>query len=349
MDYFTHHRGKVQHTWDGGIPLTDDSFSKKIEELLGPERKPNEQLSQHHMDIAFAIQKVYEEAFFHLLVFLHDKYKIDNLSISGGCGNNSVANGKIYRNTPFQKAYVAASSGDAGGAIGSAFELSSRLNEIDDLVMDHAYWGPSFNSTFIERLIAQRAEDLNSDEFTISPSLPEDELVSFTAQEISKGNVVGWFQGNMEWGPRALGNRSILGDPRRSDMKDILNLKIKRRESFRPFAPSILTEEVKNWFEEDDDVPFMMKVFQIQKEKRELIPAVTHVDGSGRLQTVDHNNSLYYKLIEAFNSITNVPILLNTSFNENEPVVCTPEEALNCFLRTKMDVLVLGDTLIARK
>lgn len=349
LDYFTHHRGKVQHTWDGGIPLTDDSFSKKIEELLGPERKPNEQLSQHHMDIAFAIQKVYEEAFFHLLVFLHDKYKIDNLSISGGCGNNSVANGKIYRNTPFQKAYVAASSGDAGGAIGSAFELSSRLNEIDDLVMDHAYWGPSFNSTFIERLIAQRAEDLNSDEFTISPSLPEDELVSFTAQEISKGNVVGWFQGNMEWGPRALGNRSILGDPRRSDMKDILNLKIKRRESFRPFAPSILTEEVKNWFEEDDDVPFMMKVFQIQKEKRELIPAVTHVDGSGRLQTVDHNNSLYYKLIEAFNSITNVPILLNTSFNENEPVVCTPEEALNCFLRTKMDVLVLGDTLIARK
>ena len=350
LDYFTHHKGKVQHTWDGGIPITDDSFSQKIEELLGPERKPREELTQHHMDIAYAIQKVYEEAFFHLLLFLHDKYQIDNLSISGGCGNNSVANGKIYRNTPFKKAYVAASSGDAGGAIGSAFELSSRLDEIDDnLAMHHAYWGPSFKTDFIQELLSKRSEDLNPDEFKINSSLKEDDLIAFTAKEISKGNVIGWFQGGMEWGPRALGNRSILGDPRRNDMKDILNLKIKRRESFRPFAPSILKEEVKNWFEEDDDVPFMMKVFQIKEEKRELIPAVTHVDGSGRLQTVDQSNSRYYKLIKAFKAISNVPILLNTSFNENEPVVCTPEEALNCFLRTKMDVLVLGDTLIMRK
>ena len=215
--------------------------------------------------------------------------------------------------------------------------------------MHHAYWGPSFKTDFIQELLSKRSEDLNPDEFKINSSLKEDDLIAFTAKEISKGNVIGWFQGGMEWGPRALGNRSILGDPRRNDMKDILNLKIKRRESFRPFAPSILKEEVKNWFEEDDDVPFMMKVFQIKEEKRELIPAVTHVDGSGRLQTVDQSNSRYYKLIKAFKAISNVPILLNTSFNENEPVVCTPEEALNCFLRTKMDVLVLGDTLIMRK
>ena len=215
--------------------------------------------------------------------------------------------------------------------------------------MNHAYWVPSFKTDFIQELLSKRSEDLNPDEFKINSSLKEDDLIAFTAKEISKGNVIGWFQGGMEWGPRALGNRSILGDPRRNDMKDILNLKIKRRESFRPFAPSILKEEVKNWFEEDDDVPFMMKVFQIKEEKRELIPAVTHVDGSGRLQTVDQRNSRYYKLIKAFKAMSNVPILLNTSFNENAPVVCTPEEALSCFLRTTMDVLCVGDTLIMRK
>ncbi|HEY5604711.1 MAG TPA: carbamoyltransferase C-terminal domain-containing protein, partial [Gammaproteobacteria bacterium] len=171
-----------------------------------------------------------------------------------------------------------------------------------------------------------------------------------TADKIAEGKVIGWFQGRMEWGPRALGNRSILGDPRRADMKDILNLKIKRRESFRPFAPSILREQVPEWFEEDDDVPFMMKVFQIRAEKRAEIPAVTHVDGSGRLQTVSKTtNPRYYHLIDTFRELTGVPILLNTSFNENEPVVCHPKEALDCFLRTRMDVLVLGDYFISRK
>jgi len=163
------------------------------------------------------------------------------------------------------------------------------------------------------------------------------------------GRVVGWFQGRMEWGPRALGNRSILGDPRRSDMKDILNLKIKRRESFRPFAPSVLREHVKDWFELDDDVPFMMKVFQIREAKRAQIPAVTHVDGSGRLQTVYRDtNERYYDLISAFHQMTGSTMLLNTSFNENEPVVCQPSEALDCFLRTKMDMLVLGDWVVER-
>jgi carbamoyltransferase len=178
----------------------------------------------------------------------------------------------------------------------------------------------------------------------------EEELVRQTAQAIADGKVVGWFQGRMEWGPRALGNRSILADPRRADMKDILNAKIKRRESFRPFAPSILREEVGEWFEQDDDVPFMMQVFQIRPNHREAIPAVTHVDGSGRLQTVHkETNPRYYRLIEAFRDITDIPMVLNTSFNENEPVVCYPEEALECFLRTKMDLLVLENFWIARE
>ncbi|HEV7159041.1 MAG TPA: carbamoyltransferase C-terminal domain-containing protein, partial [Caulobacteraceae bacterium] len=177
----------------------------------------------------------------------------------------------------------------------------------------------------------------------------ESELCARVAEAIADGEVVGWFQGRMEWGPRALGNRSILGDPRRADMKAILNAKIKRRESFRPFAPSILAQAVGDWFEEDDAVPFMTQVFQIRAEKRSLIPAVTHVDGSGRLQTVSREaNPRYARLIEAFGRITGVPMVLNTSFNENEPVVCRPEEALDCFLRTRMDRLVLGDVMISR-
>ena len=349
LDFFSHQKGNGQHTWNDGIPTSGDCFGEKMKDLLGPPRKINEELKQHHMDIAFAVQQTYEQAFYHILNHLHDKYKIDNLTLSGGCGNNSVANGKIFRKTPFKKAYVAASSGDAGGAIGSALELASTLGEIkEDFTMQHAYLGPSYDNKSIQDLLLERQDDLNEN-FKIISNYNEDDLINYTAKSISEGKVVGWFQGKMEWGPRALGNRSILGDPRREDMKDILNLKIKRRESFRPFAPSILRNMVNEWFEEDDEVPFMMKVFQIKKEKRELIPAVTHIDGSGRLQTVDKNNKKYFKLIEAFYDLRGVPIVLNTSFNENEPVVCNPEEALNCFLRTKMDILVLEETIIKRK
>ncbi len=192
-------------------------------------------------------------------------------------------------------------------------------------------------------------EELASENCTVIHVDDEASLVQTTARHIADGSVVGWFQGRMEWGPRALGNRSILCDPRRADMKEILNRKIKRRESFRPFAPSILREQVSEWFEEDDDVPFMLKVFPIRAEKRAKIPAVTHVDGTGRLQTVHaETNPRYYALISAFRSMTGVPMVLNTSFNENEPVVCAPAEALDCFLRTKMDVLVLGDYLVRR-
>jgi carbamoyltransferase len=216
--------------------------------------------------------------------------------------------------------------------------------------MDHAYLGPKAEEGEIEDLIAARAAQLLTQGCRIEQLTDENELCRRSAAGIANGLVVGWFQGRMEWGPRALGNRSIVCDPRRADMKDILNRKIKRRESFRPFAPSILRADVGEWFDEDGDVPFMMQVFQIREEKRKFIPAVTHVDGSGRLQTVHREtNPRYHQLIEAFRSLTDVPMVLNTSFNENEPIVCRPAEALDCFLRTKMDMLVLEDTLIERQ
>jgi carbamoyltransferase len=259
------------------------------------------------------------------------------------------ANGKVRRMTPFRRVYVQSAAGDAGGAIGAAFALWHKLGGIRSFVMDHAYWGPNFAVEEVKQLLDSKHNEIGQAGCAVEPIDCEAELCRRTAAAVADGKVVGWFQGRMEWGPRALGNRSILCDPRRADMKTILNAKIKRRESFRPFAPSVLAEAVPDWFEEHDDVPFMMEVFQIREEKRQHIPAVTHVDGSGRLQTVHRQtNPLYHRLIENFRDLTGVPMVLNTSFNENEPVVCRPEEALDCFLRTKMDALVLGHMLVAR-
>jgi carbamoyltransferase len=215
--------------------------------------------------------------------------------------------------------------------------------------LDTAYLGPESTPEEIHALLDWKKKEIEKAGCTILYVADEQELVRRTAQAIADGKVVGWFQGRMEWGPRALGNRSILADPRRADMKDILNAKIKRRESFRPFAPSVLREAVSEWFEQEDDVPFMMEVFQIRPKHRELVPAVTHVDGSGRLQTVHkETNPRYHALISQFCRLTSIPMVLNTSFNENEPVVCYPEEALDCFLRTQMDLLVLGNFWIGR-
>lgn len=263
---------------------------------------------------------------------------------------NSVANGKIYQRTPFRSVYVQSAAGDAGGAIGAAFAVAAERGFINEpFVMGHAYWGPEFSDGYIKALCENEQTSIAGAHCSVRRIDDEETLAGWVADAISDGLVIGWFQGRMEWGPRALGNRSILADPRRADMKDILNLKIKRRESFRPFAPSILREHVTEWFETDDDVPFMSQVYQVRTEKRGAIPAVTHVDGSGRLQTVHREaNPRYYRLIDAFRKMTGVPLVLNTSFNENEPVVCKPEEALACFLRTKMDVLVLGDWVISR-
>lgn len=352
VDFFRHHREKIEYEWENGSPSVGNLFSGQLESLLGPARKTDQALTQQHFNIARSVQAMYEEAFFHLLNTLHGRHGIDQLALSGGCAMNSVANGKVYRNTPFKKVYIQSAAGDAGGAIGAAFMAwhGTDAGKQRGFYMDHSYWGPQFSNAQIQNVLDKYENQLRLAQCSVESYQGKEGLFDRVAGEIAEGKVIGWFQGRMEWGPRALGNRSIVCDPRRADMKDILNLKIKRRESFRPFAPSILREAVADWFEEDDDVPFMMKVFQIREEKRPAIPAVTHVDGSGRLQTVNEStNARYYRLIQSFEKLTGVPIVLNTSFNENEPVVCKPEEALDCFLRTRMDVLVLEDFLIVRQ
>jgi carbamoyltransferase len=349
LEYFRHHTEEMPYQWENAAPQAGDLFTPALEDLLGPRRRPEDPLEDRHRDIARSVQAMYEEAFFHLIGPLQQRSGLSDIALAGGCAMNSVANGKIRRNTPFRRVYVQSAAGDAGGAIGAAFAVWHKLGGGRSFVMDHAYWGPEFSPVEIMGVLTERREEIAESDCTIEEISDEAELCRQSANAIAEGAVLGWFQGRMEWGPRALGNRSILCDPRRADMKAILNAKIKRRESFRPFAPSVLAEAVGEWFEEDDAVPFMMQVFQIREDKRPVIPAVTHVDGSGRLQTVyRHTNPLYYHLIESFRDLTGVPMVLNTSFNENEPVVCRPEEALDCFLRTKMDKLVLGDFLVSR-
>jgi carbamoyltransferase len=349
LDYFRHHHAQTDRQSGSGEPRIVRLFSDALTDLLGPMRGRDEAILQRHMDVAHSAQAMVEEALFHLLNSLYERYRLDRLALAGGCALNSVANGKIGRATPFRELYVPPAPGAAGTAVGAAFALWHRLGGARGFVMRHAYWGPQFGVGEIAAVLQARGAELEAQGCTITPIADQDALCERSAHAIADGKVVGWFHGRMEWGPRALGNRSILGDPRRADMKDILNLKIKRREPFRPFAPSILREAVAQWFETDADVPFMSQVCPVRDDKRALIPAVTHVDGSGRLQTVERTSTpRFHALIEAFERISGVPLLLNTSFNENEPVVCHPEEALDCFLRTGMDLLVLENWFVER-
>jgi carbamoyltransferase len=350
LRFFRFHRERRLFEWRDCAPSSDRLGGDALAELLGPGRAPEEPLEQRHKDVARSVQRLYEEAFFNLLNRLHERYRIPNLVLAGGCAFNSVANGKVYAQTPFRRCYVQAAAGDAGGALGAAFDTwHQEAKGPRGFTMRHALWGPHFSAAEIERTIATGLATARDASVSVRRIADEDALCAEVAAAIAEGKVIGWFQGRMEWGPRALGNRSILCDPRRADMKDVLNLKIKRRESFRPFAPSILREATADWFETEDDVPFMMQVFQIRREQRARIPAVTHVDGSGRLQTVTADaNPLYHRLIRRFGDLTGVPMVLNTSFNENEPIVCRPEEALDCFLRTKMDVLAMGEFILKR-
>jgi len=349
LKYFRHHRERIEFRWQDAEPEVGTLYAPELEHLLGPARRADEPVAPRHQDLAASVQAMYEEHFFHVVRTLHDRTQVDELCLAGGCAMNSVANGKIALRSPFRQVYVQSAAGDAGGAIGAAAYVSSRVLRKRARPMLHANWGPAFDRAAIEDTLAAQRGALEAAGCRIEWLDQEAELYRRTAAAIGEGKVVGWFQGRMEWGPRALGNRSILGDPRRADMKDILNLKIKRRESFRPFAPSVLREHVAEWFDQDLDVPFMTQVFAIRLDKRARIPAVTHVDGTGRLQTVSADaNPRYHALIAEFARQTGVPMVLNTSFNENEPVVCRPAEALDCFLRTKMDVLLLGDCYLER-
>jgi carbamoyltransferase len=355
LRYFRHLSEGVDMSWEDGEPELGLVFTPALEELLGPARKPGEELTQRHKDFAASLQQVYEERFFALVRALQKRTGAKRLALAGGCAMNSLANGKLFDRTDVQEVYIQAAAGDAGTALGAALYVQHAvLGAPRGFVMEHCYWGPRYGEEEIRQAIASRlpesqGKDGTWGEVRVETVRDEDRLAAETAASIARGDVVGWYQGRSEWGPRALGNRSIVADPRRGDMKDILNLKIKRRESFRPFAPSVLEERTGEWFTIDYPDPFMIKVYPIRPEKRPLIPAVTHVDGTGRLQTVSRSaNPRYWKLIRAFEEQTGVPMVLNTSFNENEPIVNTPGEALDCFLRTRMDRLVLGDVALSR-
>ena len=342
LDYFRHHSEGVDMTWDEGSPTIGRIFSDKFVEAFGPARSAGEPLGSLHEDIAASLQARLEEVSFHILRQLHEQTRADQVCVAGGVAFNSVMNGKIPLHTPFRQVYLQPAAGDAGTAVGVCYYIYNiLLQHPRSFVMEHAYTGPEFANGRIESVV--KGSGLQYRELSNS------ELTWAAAQAIADGNIVGWFQGRMEFGPRALGNRSIVVDPRRAEMKDILNARIKKREPFRPFAPSILEERVGEYFEQTHPSPTMLMVHQVRKEKRDLIPAVTHVDGSGRLQTVSRNtNPIYHQLISDFEQLTGVPVVLNTSFNEDEPIVCTPEEALSCFQRTQMDVLFLGNYMLQR-
>jgi len=340
LDYFLHHSEGVDMTWDEGSPTIGRMFSDRFIDSFGPVRSASEPLSTKQEDIAASLQARLEEVGFHILNQLYEKTKVEQLCLAGGVALNSVMNGKIPLHTPFKEIFIQPAAGDSGTAVGVCYYIHNMiLHQPRSFVMEHAYTGPEFGEGQIEQVLNQSSLAYRK--------LTNLELTEMAAQAIADGKVVGWFQGRMEFGPRALGNRSIVVDPRRSEMKDILNARIKKREPFRPFAPSILEERVGEYFEQTHPSPTMLMVYQVKKDKQSVIPAVTHVDGSGRLQTVSREtNPRYYQLISDFEKLTNVPVVLNTSFNEDEPIVCTPEEAVNCFQRTRMDVLFLVNYMV---
>jgi len=342
LDYFLHHSEGVDMTWDEGSPTIGRMFSDRFIDTFGVGRSAGEPLTPQQEDIAASLQARLEEVAFHILNQLYEETKLDKVCLAGGVALNSVMNGKIALHTPFREVFVQPAAGDSGTAVGVCYYIYHMiLHQPRSFVMEHAYTGPEFDERQIEQALKQSS--LSHRKFSNC------ELTQVAARAIADGKIVGWFQGRMEFGPRALGNRSIVVDPRRSEMKDILNARIKKREPFRPFAPSILEERVGEYFEQTYPSPAMLMVYQVKQEKRSVIPAVTHVDGSGRLQTVTRrSNPRYYQLIADFEQLTSVPVVLNTSFNEDEPIVCTPEEALNCFQRTRMDVLFLGNYMVQR-
>jgi carbamoyltransferase len=342
LDYFIHHTTGVEMTWSGGEPTIGAVYSPKMIEAFGKARVPRSELEPRHADLAASVQAVLEECYFAFLNTIYQRTKQKKLCLAGGVALNCVANGMIFEKTPFEDVYIQAAAHDAGTSIGAALYVAHQvLHQPRSFLMRHVYYGPQYSEAEI------RAE-LDRVGVT-SHRFAEETLIDETARAIADGQIVGWFQGRMEFGPRALGARSILADPRRADMKDILNQRIKFREHFRPFCPSILAEAAGEYFETDCPSPFMVQAYRIKPAQRGRIPAVTHQDGTGRLQTVEKDvNPLYWNLLRRFGDLTGVPVLINTSFNENEPIVNTPAQALDCFLRTNMDALVIGPFFVRK-
>ncbi len=340
LDYFNHHIRGVEMTWDEASPQIGRVYSDKLIERFGPARKPRSEITQHHRDLAASLQRCLEFHLFRILNRLQQCTGSINLCLAGGVAYNSVANGMIPHKTPFRNIFIQPAAGDSGTAAGAAFYIwNTLLGNPRSYTMADVYLGPDYSGDELEQALRN---------YGVSYELcrnPEERA----ADLLSQGKIVGWFQGRMEFGPRALGNRSILADPRFPEIKDVLNRRIKHRESFRPYAPAVLEEYVEEYFEDAFSSPFMLVVFRVRPEKRPLIPAIEHVDHTGRIQSVSREtNPRFWNLIEAFRNRTGIPLVLNTSFNENEPIVCTPQDALNCYATTKMDALVLGNFLVLR-
>jgi carbamoyltransferase len=342
LKYFTHHTSGVAMTWDGGEPCLGAVYSQKLVDTFGSARVPRSELHEQHADLAASVQLVLEECYFALLNRVQKMTGLRRLCLAGGVALNCVANGMIFERTAFEDVYIQPAAHDAGTSIGAALHVWHEvLGQPREFVMRHAYYGTEYNDAAVEGELRRVGAHFQV--------LAEPELIDQTAREIAAGRVVGWFQGRMEFGPRALGSRSILADPRRKDMKDVLNARIKYREPFRPFCPSILAEATGEYFETDYPSPFMVQAYKIKPAQRAKIPAVTHQDGTGRLQTVERDvNPRYWRLLKRFGEISGVPILINTSFNENEPIVDTPAQAIDCFQRTSMDTLVIGSFLVTK-
>jgi carbamoyltransferase len=346
LDMFVHHAGGASMTWDDGEPVLGQAYSPEFTARFGPPRDPRVPIEAYedtrYVDVAASLQAMLQEAEFHLLRMLHQRTGQRNLCLAGGVALNSVVNGQILPNLPFEEIFIQPAAEDAGTALGAAYYIYHQvLGQPRRYVMERAATGPGFTDAQIAAVLERQG--------LTAERLEAPALCREVARRIAAGQIVGWFQGRMEWGPRALGQRSILADPRRDDVKDVLNARVKHRERFRPFAPSVLLEATGDYFDQDYPDPFMLKVYGVRPEKRAVIPAVTHVDGTGRLQTVARNSApLYWQLIDEFRGLTGVPVLLNTSFNENEPIVCRPEEAIACFERTRMDALALGSYLVRK-
>jgi carbamoyltransferase len=342
LEYFVHHTRGVDLTWEHGTPQLSALWSERMVEEFGPCRWPGDEVTQRDQDLAASTQAVLEEVGLEMLRRLHDLSGSSRLIMAGSVALNCVLNGRILPETPFDEVWVQPASNDAGIAIGAAlWVIHQVLERPRSWMMTDAFLGPRFDDHACERALSEAGLSY--------VQMEEHDMAERVASRVADGAIVGWFQGAMEFGPRALGNRSIVCDARKSEMRKALNARVKRREGFRPFAPSILAERTGDWFEQDYPSPFMTMAYEIKSAKRPLIPAVTHVDGTGRLQTVERStNPRYHSLIKAYERRTGVPVVLNTSFNENEPICCTPEQAVDCFSRTPMDVLVLGDFLVDR-
>jgi len=342
LDYFLHHRQSVPMTWASGTPEVGTLYSPHMAEVFGPPRPYHGEVSDRDRALASSVQAHLEEVELEMLRRLHRIAPSDNLVLAGGVALNCVVNGRILEETPFKEVWIQPAANDAGTSLGAALWVwHQELGQPRAWQMTHTYLGPEYGAAACEE--ALRASGLQYE--TVAAA----ELSDRVAGRIAEGAIVGWYQGATEFGPRALGNRSIVCDPRRAGMKDVLNARIKHREPFRPFAPSVLDRATGDWFEQAYPSPFMLMAYKVRPEKRAVIPAVTHEDGTGRLQTVSaETNPAYHALISAFARKTGVPVLLNTSLNENEPIVCRPEEAVDCFNRTEMDVLVLGNHVVDR-